>query len=142
MSKTYSSMVTLVRNENETDQKTQYFTRILQRICARVESGADGEKSIHHHFFKIKQQLGLLLPSPRAIVTREFRWFPCHLPGQTNSTITATWLKRTTATRNIFHPDGRGGQCVHWRIQGGAPGTRAPPGGPNSFIFMQFSVKM
>ena len=30
-------MVTLVRNENETDQKTQYFTRILQRICARVE---------------------------------------------------------------------------------------------------------
>ena len=30
----------------------------------------------------------------------------------------------------------------HWRIQGGAPGTRAPPGGPNSFIFMQFSAKM
>ena len=29
----------------------------------------------------------------------------------------------------------------HWRIQGGAPGTRAPPGGPNSFIFMQFSAK-
>ena len=25
---------------------------------------------------------------------------------------------------------------------GGAPGTRAPPGGPNSFIFMQFSAKM
>ena len=24
----------------------------------------------------------------------------------------------------------------------GAPGTRAPPGGPNSFIFMQFSAKM
>ena len=23
----------------------------------------------------------------------------------------------------------------------GAPGTRAPPGGPNSFIFMQFSAK-
>ena len=34
--------------------------------------------------------------------------------------------------------------CYHWRIQGGgAPGTRAPPpGGPNSFIFMQFSAKM
>ena len=31
---------------------------------------------------------------------------------------------------------------VHWRIQGGAPGTRAPPRGPNSFIFMQFSAKM
>ena len=31
----------------------------------------------------------------------------------------------------------------HWRIQGGAPGTRAPPPrGPNSFIFMQFSAKM
>ena len=30
----------------------------------------------------------------------------------------------------------------HWRIQGGAPGTRAPPGGPNSFIFMQFSAQM
>ena len=24
----------------------------------------------------------------------------------------------------------------------GAPGTRAPPGGPNSFIFMQFSAKI
>ena len=31
---------------------------------------------------------------------------------------------------------------IHWRIQGGAPGTRAPPGGPNSFIFMQFSAKI
>ena len=30
----------------------------------------------------------------------------------------------------------------HWRIQGGAPGMRAPPWGPNSFIFMQFSAKM
>ena len=26
--------------------------------------------------------------------------------------------------------------------KGGTPGTRAPPGGPNSFIFMQFSAKM
>ena len=32
-------------------------------------------------------------------------------------------------------------RLFHWRIQGGAPGTRAPPGGPNSFIFMQFSAK-
>ena len=31
---------------------------------------------------------------------------------------------------------------LHWRIQGGVPGTRAPPGGPNSFIFMQFSAKI
>ena len=30
----------------------------------------------------------------------------------------------------------------HWWIQGGAPGTRVPPGGPNSFIFMQFSAKI
>ena len=30
----------------------------------------------------------------------------------------------------------------HWRIQGGVPGTRTPPGGPNSFIFMQFWVKI
>ena len=30
---------------------------------------------------------------------------------------------------------------LHWRIQGGAPGTR-PLGGPNSFIFMQFSAKI
>ena len=29
---------------------------------------------------------------------------------------------------------------IHWRIQGGRQG-RAPPGGPNSFIFMQFSAK-
>ena len=28
---------------------------------------------------------------------------------------------------------------VHWQIQGGA--RDAPPGGPNSFIFMQFSTK-
>ena len=39
--------------------------------------------------------------------------------------------------------------CVKWSIAlsfaladpGGAPGTRAPPGGPNSFIFMQFLAK-
>ena len=29
----------------------------------------------------------------------------------------------------------------HWRIQGGVPGTHTPPGGPNFFIFMQFSAK-
>ena len=29
---------------------------------------------------------------------------------------------------------------LHWRIQGGRQG-RAPPRGPNSFIFMQFSAK-
>ena len=30
----------------------------------------------------------------------------------------------------------------HWRIQGGgARDARPPPGGPNSFIFMQFSAK-
>ena len=33
------------------------------------------------------------------------------------------------------------GGTIHWQIQGGAPGTRAHPGGPNSFIFMQFSGK-
>ena len=32
-------------------------------------------------------------------------------------------------------------KAEHWQIQGGVPGTRAPRG-PNSFIFMQFSVKM
>ena len=30
---------------------------------------------------------------------------------------------------------------IHWRIQGGGRQGRAPPGGPNSFIFMQFSAK-
>ena len=30
----------------------------------------------------------------------------------------------------------------HWRIQGGRQGRAPPPGGPNSFIFMQFSAKM
>ena len=29
----------------------------------------------------------------------------------------------------------------HWRIQGGRQGRAPPPGGPNSFIFMQFSAK-
>ena len=31
---------------------------------------------------------------------------------------------------------------MHWRIQGGRQGRAPPPGGPNSFIFMQFSAKM
>ena len=30
----------------------------------------------------------------------------------------------------------------HWRIQGGRQGRAPPPGGPNSFIFMQFSAKI
>ena len=32
------------------------------------------------------------------------------------------------------------GKRFHWRIQGGARDAHLP-GGPNSFIFMQFSVK-
>ena len=30
---------------------------------------------------------------------------------------------------------------IHWRIQGGRQGRAPPSGGPNSFIFMQFSAK-
>ena len=30
----------------------------------------------------------------------------------------------------------------HWRIQGGGARDARPPGGPNSFIFMQFSAKI
>ena len=57
------------------------------------------------------------------------------------------WL--TDRCKNITFPQLRlraAKKCYistrHWRIQGGAPGMRAPPGGPNSFIFMQFSAKM
>ena len=44
-------------------------------------------------------------------------------------------------TLNALEDFAQGFPPNHWRIQAGAPGTRAPPGGPNSFIFMQFSAK-
>ena len=50
---------------------------------------------------------------------------------------TRQWLRSIVLIRDILFII-----RIHWRIQGGAPGTRAPPGGPNSFIFMQFSAKM
>ena len=61
--------------------------------------------------------------------------------GFTKATFQQRWFQEggaanTNCGRHLFII------WIHWRIQGGAPGTRAPPGGPNSFIFMQFSAKI
>ena len=43
---------------------------------------------------------------------------------------------------NYFEYIKKKSQTVTLADPKGAPGTRAPPGGPNSFIFMQFSAKI
>ena len=41
----------------------------------------------------------------------------------------------------LFEANNNADFPIHWRIQGGRQGRAPLPGGPNSFIFMQFSAK-
>ena len=66
-----------------------------------------------------------------AVVNLSCRFFLCMFVTRLSS-LAILLLKEKTKNRKVF--------CLHWRIQGGHQ-ERAPPLGPISFIFMQFSGK-